>query len=236
MTKRLNKEWKHLEAEPDEEDRFFAEQKINDREWEMVLMIDEEVESAYAGGIYKLVLTFPSEYPFAPPLITWTPPIYHPAVMQEDSGANAGMMEHSVRMRATFVLRDDWSPTRNVRWIMDKMYHMLVSEEITNYVVNPEISQEIVENYDIFKAKVQEQIKRSTLRFLLSPFPCDMKSLECLCQQYEDSGLHIGMLAFQRVLPQMYNHYGIRQNIIKFVFGFVKTERYHLKLSRRATH
>ena len=63
-----------------------------------------------------------------------------------------------------------------------------------------------------------------------------MKSLECLCQQYEDSGLHIGMLAFQRVLPQMYNHYGIRQNIIKFVFGFVKTERYHLKLSRRARH
>ena len=94
----------------------------------MVLMIDEEVESAYAGGIYKLVLKFPSEYPFAPPLVQWTPPVYHPAVMQEDR-AYAGLMEHSVRTRATFVLSDDWSPTRNVRWIMDKMYHMLVSQK-----------------------------------------------------------------------------------------------------------
>ena len=84
MTKRLNKEWKHLEAEPDEEDRFFPEQKINDREWEMVLMIDEEVESVYAGGIYKLVLTFPSEYPFRYPRVTWTPPVYHPAVVSTD--------------------------------------------------------------------------------------------------------------------------------------------------------
>ena len=115
---------------------------------------------------------------------------------------------------------------------MNKMYHMLASEDFSNYVVSSEISREIEENYDIFKAKVQEQIKGQ--EYEASPFPCDMKSLACLCQQYEDSGLHIGMLAFQRVLPQMYNHYGIRQNIIKFVFGFVKTERYHLKLSRRA--
>ena len=29
MAKRLNKEWKNLEAEPDEEDRFFPEQKVS---------------------------------------------------------------------------------------------------------------------------------------------------------------------------------------------------------------
>ena len=227
MTKRLNKEFKRLEAD-EEEDRFFAEQKINDREWEMVSTIDEEVESVYAGGIYKLVFTFPSEYPFRPPHVKWTPPVYHPAVSQETGEF------------LCLDLREEWGPGRNVRWIMNIMYHMLVSEDVSNYPVhhvgsvNYEISQEIRENYDIFKTKVQEQIKGQ--EYTESPFPCDMKSLECLCQQYEDSGLHIGMLAFQRVLPQMYNHYGIRQNIIKFVFGFVKTERYHLKLSRRATH
>ena len=229
MAKRLNKEFKHLEAEPDEEDRFFLEQKINDLEWVMCLIIDEEVESVYAGGIYKLVLTFPSEYPFRPPRVTWTPPVYHPSVFQEDSGCEmwAGCM-------STPFVFEDWGPTRNVRYIMDKMYHMLASEDFSNYVVSREISREIEENYETFKAKVQEQIKGQ--EYTESPFPCDMKSLACLCQQYEDSGLHIGMLAFQRVLPQMYNHYGIRQNIIKFVFGFVKTERYHLKLSRRAKH
>ena len=232
MAKRLNKEFKHLEAEPDEEDRFFLEQKINDLEWVMCLIIDEEVESVYAGGIYKLVLTFPSEYPFRPPRVTWTPPVYHPCVFQEDSGWEmwAGCMETPRGF-------EDWGPTRgptrNVRYIMDKMYHMLASEDFSNYI-DIEISMEIEENYETFKAKVQEQIKGQA--YTESPFPCDMKSLACLCQQYEDSGLHIGMLAFQRVLPQMYNHYGIRQNIIKFVFGFVKTERYHLKLSRRAKH
>ena len=227
MAKRLNKEFKHLEAEPDEEDRFFLEQKINDLEWVMCLIIDEEVESVYAGGIYKLVLTFPSEYPFRPPRVTWTPPVYHPCVFQEAGYGGAGCME-------TPCVFEDWGPTRNVRYIMDKMYHMLASEDFSNYIVDIKISKEIEENYDLFEAKVQEQIKGQ--EYTESPFPCDMKSLACLCQQYEDSGLHIGMLAFQRVLPQMYNHYGIRQNIIKFVFGFVKTERYHLKLSRRAKH
>ena len=226
MTKRLNKEWKRLdEAEPDEEDRFFPEYKNDDLEWVMCLMIGEEVESAYAGGIYKLVLTFPIEYPFKPPRVTWTPPVYHPSVGQGE--------EYASGMIGKCVLREDWGPTRNVRWIMNKMYHMLASEDF-NYAVERGILMEIEHDYDTFKAKVQEQIKGQ--EYMASPFPCDMKSLACLCQQYEDSGLHIGMLAFQRVRPQMYNHYGVRQNIIKFVFGFVKTERYHLKLSRRAKH
>ena len=110
MAKRLNKEFKHLEAEPDEEDRFFLEQKINDLEWVMCLIIDEEVESVYAGGIYKLVLTFPSDYPFRPPRVTWTPPVYHPAVVQEGDSCEIGRMEEPC-------VFEDWGPTRNVRWI-----------------------------------------------------------------------------------------------------------------------
>ena len=230
MARRLNKEWKNLEEEPDSEDRFFVEVRNNDLEWAMVLMIGEEEESVYAGGIYHLVLTFPSEYPFRYPRVTWTPPVYHPAVFQETC-QEAG--EYAGRMETAYAFHSRYGQLHNVRYIMDKMYHMLASDDFSHsneYV----ISREIRENYDTFKAKVQEQIKGQA--YMESPFPCDMKSLECLCQQYEDSGLHIGMLAFQRVLPQMYNHYGIRQNIIKFVFGFVKTERYHLKLSRRARH
>ena len=225
MSKRLNKEWKNLDEEPDSEDRFFAHQKINDLEWEMFLLIGEEEESVYAGGVYCLVLTFPSEFPFRYPRVTWTPPVYHPAVVQEGDSCEIGRMEEPC-------VFEDWGPTRNVRWIMIKLYHMLASEDFSNYVVSREISREIEENYETFKAKVQEQIKGQ--EYTESPFPCDMKSLACLCQQYEDSGLHIGMLAFQRVLPRMYNHYGVRQNIIGFVFGFVKTERFNLKFSRRS--
>jgi ubiquitin-protein ligase len=226
MARRLNLEWERLEREPDEEDRFFPEYKINDFEWVMLLFIGEEVESVYAGGVYRLVLTFPSGYPFKPPLITWTPPVYHPSVCQENGQMDIDYNEF-------------WCFTKDVRYIMDKMYHMLASEDFSA-CIETEICNEIEENYDIFKAKVQEQIigleclEEGRLEYMESPFPCDRKSLACLCQQYEDSGLHIGMLAFQRVLPQMYNHYGIRQNIIGFVFGFLKTERYHLKLSHRA--
>ena len=248
MAKRLNKEWKNLDAEPDY--RFFAAEQINDLEsnalsniyipsgsitaWVMWLMIDEDYqESAYEGGLYKLVLIFPDCYPVRPPLVTWTPPVYHPCVNQE-----AGVM-------GSDYLRQWWGPTKNVRWIMNTMHHMLQSEDF-NHAVEHKISREIKEDYDIFKAKVQAQIQeqiqgqeyiealRGFDQINFSPFPCDKRSLACLCQQYEDSGLPIGMLAFQRVLPQMYNRLGVRQNIIKFVFGFVKTERYHLKLSCRS--
>jgi ubiquitin-protein ligase len=81
MARRLNREHKSLEQEVDE-DRYFIEVRNNDLEWVMKLMIRENESCSYAGGVYTLVLTFPSEYPFKPPDVQFTPSVYHPAIDQ----------------------------------------------------------------------------------------------------------------------------------------------------------
>jgi ubiquitin-protein ligase len=146
MAKRLGKEWKNLENEPDADDRFFPEIKNNDLEWVMKLLIGESESCCYAGGIYTVVLTFPSEYPFKPPVVKFTPAIYHPGISQETGEICAD------------VLRDTWGPTRNVRWIMGVLHNMFLTEG-TDHPVEPEIVKQKEDDYEAFKAKVQAQIQ-----------------------------------------------------------------------------
>jgi ubiquitin-protein ligase len=146
MAKRLGKEWKNLEDEPDSDDRFFPEIKNNDLEWVMKLLIGESESCCYAGGIYTVVLTFPSEYPFKPPVVKFTPAIYHPGISQETGEICAD------------VLRDTWGPTRNVRWIMGVLYNMFLTEG-ADHAVEQEIMKQKEDDYEAFKAKVQAQIQ-----------------------------------------------------------------------------
>jgi len=148
MAKRLNKEWKDLEAEPDSEDRFFAEVRNNDLEWVMKLMIGENEQCCYATGIYTVVLTFPSEYPFKPPVVKFTPAIYHPGINQETG---------EICTDAFHEASNPWGPTKNVRWIMSVLYTMFLDEG-ANHAVEQEIMKQKEENYDAFKAKVAAQI------------------------------------------------------------------------------
>ena len=142
MANRLKKEHKKIEKDEDE-DRFFVEVRNNNLEWVMKIMIRDNEECCYAGGCYTLLLTFPAEYPFKPPVVQFTPPVYHPAVDQETG-------------KICQEIFNPWGPTRNVKWIMTEvLYNMFLTED-------GEIAGEIVkqkeENYDAFKAQVVAQI------------------------------------------------------------------------------
>ena len=146
MAKRLGKEWANLEAKPDEQDRFFAEAKNSDLEWVMKILIADDAECCYAEGIYTVVLTFPSEYPFKPPTVKFTPPVYHPGINQETGEICAD------------VLNEEWGPTRNVRWIMGEVLYNMFLTEGTGHTVNADIMKEKEENYEVFQKKVKDQI------------------------------------------------------------------------------
>ena len=66
-----------------------------------VQCIREQADSPYAGGVFFLSITFPTDYPFKPPKVSFTTKIYHPNI-----NANGSI--------CLDILRDQWSPALTI--------------------------------------------------------------------------------------------------------------------------
>ena len=143
MALRLTKERNKIEKS--ENEHFFIETTKTDLEWVMKIIIENE-QSCYNQGVFTVVLNFPAVYPFKPPTVQFTPPVYHPGIHQETGEVCSDL------------LRTGWGPTRNVEWIMNVLYTMFVTE-CTDNIVDTTISNEKENNYELFKMKVQKQIE-----------------------------------------------------------------------------
>lgn len=58
-------------------------------------------DSPYAGGVFFLTITFPTDYPFKPPKVSFTTKIYHPNINSNGS-------------ICLDILRDQWSPALTI--------------------------------------------------------------------------------------------------------------------------
>ena len=61
----------------------------------------DQGDSPYAGGVFFLSITFPTDYPFKPPKVSFTTKIYHPNI-----NANGSI--------CLDILRDQWSPALTI--------------------------------------------------------------------------------------------------------------------------
>jgi ubiquitin-conjugating enzyme E2 D/E len=73
--KRLNAELKEIIESPPFNCSAGPINYNNMYEWESYIMGPSD--TPYQGGSFKLKITFPSSYPFKPPIITFTTKIYH---------------------------------------------------------------------------------------------------------------------------------------------------------------
>jgi ubiquitin-conjugating enzyme E2 D/E len=64
-------------------------------------LIPIQGDSPYAGGVFFLSITFPTDYPFKPPKVSFTTKIYHPNI-----NANGSI--------CLDILRDQWSPALTI--------------------------------------------------------------------------------------------------------------------------
>ena len=64
------------------------------------------VGTDWEGGLYKLILHFPDDYPARPPLCTFTPPLFHPNLF--DNG----------QVCLSIINPDGWSPSVSIKQIL----------------------------------------------------------------------------------------------------------------------
>ncbi len=113
--------------------------------WEATII--GPTETPYEGGIFKLKILFPADYPFKPPKITFETPIYHPNI-----NANGGI--------CLDILKDQWSPALNITKVLLSICSLL-DEPNPDDPLMPEIAQLFKSN----KAEFNRLAREHTIKY-----------------------------------------------------------------------
>lgn len=113
--------------------------------WEGVIFGPDD--SPYAGGVFKVQIQFPKEYPFRPPVVTFLTKIYHPNIAP--SGAIC-----------LDILKSQWSPALTISKVLLSILSLLTDANPNDPLV-PEIAQIYREN----RAEYNEKARTYTIKY-----------------------------------------------------------------------
>ncbi|KAK3169386.1 hypothetical protein OEA41_008769 [Lepraria neglecta] len=127
--------------------------------WNVALIVINP-DSLYYGGYFKAKMTFPENYPYAPPTFQFTRPLYHPNIYadgklcisilhapgdDEMSGESAG---------------ERWSPAQRVESVLISIISLLDDAECSS-PANVDAGVMLRKNLDGFKRRVKEDVEKS---------------------------------------------------------------------------
>ncbi|CAG9324757.1 unnamed protein product [Blepharisma stoltei] len=142
MQSRINKELQELSVNPPEN---CAVSLVGDNISQWRVNLSGPQGSPYEGGNFELLLTIPANYPFRAPDARFATRIYHPNVKSDDGSI------------CTELYQANWSPTKNIRHIIELIMSTLISPS-PEHAVEPEIAQQMMNNYDGFVATARQWV------------------------------------------------------------------------------
>jgi ubiquitin-conjugating enzyme E2 D len=106
-------------------------------------------DSPYAGGVFNLVIQFPKDYPFRPPVVTFQTRIYHPNI-----NSSGGI--------CLDILKNQWSPALTVSKVL-----LSITSLLTDANPNDPLVPEIAHVYRTNRAEFDEKARAYTLKYAL---------------------------------------------------------------------
>jgi len=103
--------------------------------------------SPYSGGLFQLIISFPTDYPFKPPKVQFMTKIFHPNI-----NANGGI--------CLDILKDQWSPALSIGKVLLSISSLLTDANPSDPLV-PEIAKLYVNN----RAEFDRTAREWTLRY-----------------------------------------------------------------------
>jgi ubiquitin-conjugating enzyme E2 D/E len=104
-------------------------------------------ETPYEGGVFKLKILFPTDYPFKPPKITFETPIYHPNVNSNGS-------------ICLDILKDQWSPALSITKVLLSICSLLADPN-----PNDPLDLDIAKVYKTNKAEFDRIAREYTVKY-----------------------------------------------------------------------
>ena len=108
--------------------------------WEGVIMGPSD--SPFAGGVFKLKINFPVDYPFKCPNVTFTTKIYHPNI------STSGVI-------CLDILKTNWSPALTIGKVLLSICSLLTDPNPADPLM-PEIAHEYTSNREKYDATARE--------------------------------------------------------------------------------
>jgi ubiquitin-conjugating enzyme E2 D/E len=113
--------------------------------WEGIIFGPDD--SPYAGGVFNLVIQFPKDYPFRPPVVTFQTRIYHPNI-----NSSGGI--------CLDILKNQWSPALTVSKVL-----LSITSLLTDANPNDPLVPEIAHVYRTNRAEFDEKARAYTLKY-----------------------------------------------------------------------
>lgn len=138
---RLKNEFNLLSSNPICNSTVVLEDEQSFFKWIIIMMGPES--TPYEGGIFKLQITFPDNYPFKAPDVKFLTTIYHPNIKLDTGDI------------CQDVFASSWAPTQKVQDILEKIVSML-REPSTTTPLESEICNEFLNNRPSYDSKARE--------------------------------------------------------------------------------
>jgi ubiquitin-conjugating enzyme E2 D/E len=123
--RRLQREYADLKADPPANCTAGPVNESDLLKWEA--MIFGPADSPFTGGVFRLDIHFPSDYPFRPPIVTFRTKIYHPNI-----NAAGGI--------CLDILKKEWSPALTIGKVLLSILSLLTDANPSDPLV-PEIAE-----------------------------------------------------------------------------------------------
>ena len=138
--RRLQREYLEIQKDPPANCTAGPVSEADFFNWEA--MIFGPSDSPFAGGLFKLTIAFPSDYPFKPPIITFKTKIYHPNI-----NAAGGI--------CLDILKKEWSPALTISKVLLSILSLLTDANPNDPLV-PEIANLYKQDRAAYDARAKE--------------------------------------------------------------------------------